>query len=90
MDGKMERRVYFKFCVKLGKFATEIVETLREAFGEHSLSRRAVFEWHSRFNSCRLPIEDDERSRQRSSSKTTQDVERNSRTHPRGPSPNKP
>jgi hypothetical protein len=33
-----------KFCVKLGKSATEILEVLREAFGEQSSSRTAVFE----------------------------------------------
>jgi hypothetical protein len=40
MDGKIEKSFCIKFCVKLGKS----VEELREAFGEHSLSRPAVFE----------------------------------------------
>jgi hypothetical protein len=44
MDGKIEQRVCIKFCVKLGKFATETLDMLREAFGEHSLSWIAVFE----------------------------------------------
>jgi hypothetical protein len=35
--------------VKLGKFTTEDLEMFLEAFGEHSLSWTAVFEWHSRF-----------------------------------------
>jgi hypothetical protein len=48
-------------CVKLGKSTTETLEMLREAFGEHSLSRRAVFEWHSRFKASRVSVEDDER-----------------------------
>jgi hypothetical protein len=34
MDGKIEQRVCYKFCVKLGKSATETFEMLREAFGE--------------------------------------------------------
>jgi hypothetical protein len=38
MDGKFEQRVCIKFCVKLGKSATETLEILREAFGEHSLN----------------------------------------------------
>jgi hypothetical protein len=46
MDGKIEEHVCIKFCVKLGKSASETPEMLREAFGEHSLSRTAVFEWH--------------------------------------------
>jgi hypothetical protein len=36
MDGKIKQRVCIKFCVKLGKSATETLEMYREAFGEHS------------------------------------------------------
>jgi hypothetical protein len=44
MDGKTEQRFCIKFCVKLGKSATEILDMLYEAFGEHSVSRTADFE----------------------------------------------
>jgi hypothetical protein len=47
MDGKIEQRVCIKFRVKLGKSPTEILEMLRETFGEHSLARIADFEWNS-------------------------------------------
>jgi hypothetical protein len=47
MDGKIKQHVCIKFCVKLGKSATKTLEMLHEAFGEHSLRRTAVFEWHS-------------------------------------------
>jgi hypothetical protein len=60
MDGKIEQRVCIKFCVKLGKFATETFEMLREAFGEHSLSQTAVFEWYSHFKAGRVSVEDHE------------------------------
>jgi hypothetical protein len=43
MDGKIEQPVCIKFCAKLGRSATENLEMLRVAFGEHSLSRAAVF-----------------------------------------------
>jgi hypothetical protein len=51
MDGKIKQCVCIKFYVKLGKSTTETLEMLmlHEAFGEHSLSWTAVFEWHSRF-----------------------------------------
>jgi hypothetical protein len=49
MDGKIEQCVCVRFCVKVGKSATETLEMLREAFGEHSLSHTAVFEWHLSF-----------------------------------------
>jgi hypothetical protein len=60
MDGKMEQLVCIKYCVKLGKSTTKPPEMLREAFGEHSLSRTAVFELHSRFKAGRGSVEDDE------------------------------
>jgi hypothetical protein len=49
MDGKIEQSACIKFCVKLCKSATETTEMLHEAFGEHSSSQTAVFEWHSHF-----------------------------------------
>jgi hypothetical protein len=49
MDGKIEQHVCIKLSVKLGKSATETLQMLCEAFGEHSLSWTAVFEWHLRF-----------------------------------------
>jgi hypothetical protein len=42
MDDKIEQRVCIKFCVKLGKSATETLDMIREAFGEHSLSGTVV------------------------------------------------
>jgi hypothetical protein len=62
MDSKLEQRVCIKFSVKLGKSATETLEMLRGAFGEHSLSRTAVFECHSRFKAGRVSFEVDERT----------------------------
>jgi hypothetical protein len=56
MDGKIEQRVCIKFCVKLGKSATETLEMLREAFGEHSLSLTADFRWHSCFKTGRVSL----------------------------------
>jgi hypothetical protein len=87
---KIEQRLCIKFYVKLGKFVTEILEILREAFGEHYLSRKAVFEWNSLFKAGSVSAEDDERSGRPSTSKTTENIEQNSRTHPRRPSPNNP
>jgi hypothetical protein len=85
MDSKIEQRVCNKFCVKLSKSAIKTLETLREAFGEHSLSRTAVFEWNPRFKACRVSVGNDEHSRRPSTSKTTENFEKN-----RKPSPNNP
>jgi transposase len=62
--------------VKLGKSATKVLEMLREAFGEHSLSQTAVFEWCSRFKAGRVSVEDDECSGRPSTSKMTENVEK--------------
>jgi hypothetical protein len=62
MDGKIEQHVCIKFCVKLGKSITKTLEMLHETFGEHSLSRTADFEWHSRFKADQVSVEDDDHS----------------------------
>jgi hypothetical protein len=49
---------------------------LHEAFGEHSLSQTAVFEWYSRFKASRVSVEDDEPSGRPGTSKTTGNVEK--------------
>jgi hypothetical protein len=49
---------------------------LCEAFGEHSLSQTAVFEWHSCFKASRVSVEDDKHSGQPSTSKMTINVEK--------------
>jgi hypothetical protein len=62
--------------VKLSKSITETLEMLHEAFGEHSLSRTAVSEWHSLFRTGRVSVEDDEHSGSPSTSETTENVEK--------------
>jgi hypothetical protein len=60
MNGKIKQHVCIKFCVKLGKSAIKTPEILCEAFGEHSSSWTAGFEWHSHFKAGRVSLEDDE------------------------------
>jgi hypothetical protein len=75
MDDKIEQRVCIKFCVKLGKSATETLGMLREDFGQHSLRWTAVFEWNSRFKAGRVSVQNDESSGLPSTSKTTENIE---------------
>jgi hypothetical protein len=63
------------FFVKLRKFAIETLERFREVLGQHSLSRTAVFEWHSCVKASRVSVEDDEPSGPSSTGKTTENVE---------------
>jgi hypothetical protein len=37
-----------KFCAILGKNATGALAMIRQVFGEESMSRIRVFEWHAR------------------------------------------
>jgi hypothetical protein len=60
--------------VKLSKSATKTLEMLREAFGEQSLRRSSIFEWHSRFKAGRVSVDDDRYSGRPSTSKTTENV----------------
>jgi hypothetical protein len=59
---QIKQRIYIKFWVKLGKSTAKTLEMLCEAFGEHSLSQTAVFEWYSHFKASQVSVEDDERS----------------------------
>jgi hypothetical protein len=59
MDGKIEQHFCIKFSVKPGKFTIKTLEMLHETFGEHSLRRTVVFEWHSCFKTSQVSIEDE-------------------------------
>jgi len=66
----VERRVDVKFCVKLGKSATETYDLLK-VYGDDSLSRSQVFEWFKMFEEGREEIGDDQRPGRPSTSKQT-------------------
>jgi ribosomal protein L28 len=76
MNVQFKQRVNIKFCVKLGKTATETLQLLRHAYGDEALSRARVFEWHKRFLSGRVSVEDDTRSGRPSSSRNEDNVVR--------------
>jgi hypothetical protein len=57
-DGWQNRATYLHQVLhEAGNSATKTPEMLCEAFGEHSFSWTAVFEWHSRFKSGRVSAE---------------------------------
>jgi len=74
MDVQFEQRVNIKFCVKLGKTATETLQLLRDAYSDEALSRARVFGWHRRFILGRVLVEDDTRSGRPSSSRHEDNV----------------
>jgi len=48
-DKNMERRINIKFCVRIGKSASEMLALLTVACGEYAMKKLSVFEWHRRF-----------------------------------------
>lgn len=72
----MEQRINIKFCVKLGKSASETAALLQEAYGEHSMKKSSVFEWHRRFKEGREDVRDDARSGQPKSKRTAANVDK--------------
>ncbi|XP_064471271.1 protein GVQW3-like [Ornithodoros turicata] len=61
MNDLREQRLAVKFCVKLGKSATETFAMLNTAYGDAAMKRTACFKWYERFKGGRQSIEDDER-----------------------------
>jgi len=72
----VEQRVNVKFCVKLGKHATETYDLLKKVYGDECLSRTHVFEWFKSFKEGREEIGDDQRPGRPSTSKTEANIEK--------------
>jgi len=75
MSEHTEQRIYFRFCFRLGKTATEAHEILQKVFKE-ALSRTQVFGWFSRFKRGKMSVEDHPHSGRPSTSRTDENVER--------------
>lgn len=72
----MEERYAIKFCVKLGKNATETYGLLQTAYGPTCMGRSSVFEWHKRFKEGRESVRDDERCEREREVRTPELVEK--------------
>ena len=72
----IEQRINIKFCVKLGKTATETLKMLRDVYRDSSMSRARVFEWHKRFVKGREDVEDDLKSGGPCTSTTDTNIEK--------------
>ena len=56
----MQQHVNVKFCVKLGKSATETYDLWKKIYGDECLSRTQVFEWFKRIKEGREEIGDEQ------------------------------
>jgi len=72
----VEQSVNVKFCVKLGKSATEMYDFLKKVYGDECLSHTQVFEWFERFKEGREEIRDNQRPGLPSTSKTDANIEK--------------
>ena len=70
------QRINLKFLVRLGKTPLDALGMLQEVYGDETMSRSRVFEWHKRFKEGREDVEDDSRSGRPSTSMTADNVER--------------
>ena len=72
-----ERRINVKFCVNLGKSATETYHLLKKVDCDECLSHTQVFEWFRRFKEGREEIGDDQCPGRPSTAKTEANIEKN-------------
>ena len=75
-DKNLEQRINIKFCVKIGKSASETLAPLTVAYGEYAMKKSSVFEWHRRFKEGREDVQDDPRSGQPKTQRTDANVGR--------------
>jgi hypothetical protein len=75
-DKNLERRTNFKFCVKIGKSASQTLAPLTVAYGEYTMKKSCVFDWHRRFEEGREAVQDDPRSGQPKEQRTDANVDR--------------
>ena len=54
-----------KFLVWLEKTPTETFKLLQEVYGDATMSRTWIFEWHKKFKERRVDMENDPRRRPR-------------------------
>ncbi|XP_033222854.1 protein GVQW3-like [Belonocnema kinseyi] len=76
MEGSIEQRYAIKFCVRLGKNATETYSMLREAFKDDCISRSQLGRWHKDFSEGRTEVADEQRSGRPTTARTDANVER--------------
>jgi hypothetical protein len=48
-DNNLEQQINIKFCVKIGKSASERLALLTVAYSEYTMKKLSVFEWQRQF-----------------------------------------
>ncbi|XP_011883996.1 PREDICTED: putative uncharacterized protein FLJ37770 [Vollenhovia emeryi] len=76
MESTIEQRYAIKFCVRLGKNATETFSMLQDAFKDNCLSYSQVKKWHKAFKEGPEEVADEPRSGRPSTSRIDENVQR--------------
>ena len=76
MQRSLEQCYAIKFCVKLRKSGSEMLQLLRTAYGDAVLSSAQVLRWHKAFKYGRESVEDEQRAGCPSTSRTKNNVAR--------------
>ncbi|XP_011880667.1 PREDICTED: putative uncharacterized protein FLJ37770 [Vollenhovia emeryi] len=74
MDRSVDQRYAIKFCVKLGKSATETFQLIQQAFRSDCLSKSQVLRWHKSFKEGREEVAEEPRSGRSSTSRIDENV----------------
>jgi len=69
MCERTEQRICIKFCIKIGKTATETYQLLQQAYGENLMGRTQVFDRFRRFKERRTSVENHPRPERPSTSR---------------------
>ena len=72
----LEQRINIKFLVKLGKTAAETLSMLKDVYGDQTMSRTRVYEWHKRFTSGRDDVEDDPKPGRPTTSRNDENIQK--------------
>ncbi|UYV78576.1 hypothetical protein LAZ67_16002050 [Cordylochernes scorpioides] len=76
MERSLEQRYAIKFCVRLGKNATETFQVLQKAFKNDCISRSQSGKWHKAFKEGRKEVADEPRSGRPTTARTDENVDR--------------
>ncbi len=72
---KLERGICIEFCFKLEKSCAETIEIMT-AFGDKCMGNTQIKEWYNSFKDSRRSVDSDLCSRQPSTAKTNDNIER--------------
>jgi hypothetical protein len=61
-DKKLEQWINMKFCMELTECASGMLALLTLAYGEYTMKKLCVAEWHGWFKKGREDVQDDPRS----------------------------